>query len=310
MEKNYWKPIRIFLNELDVLQPEKTDAQKRINSSLPVKACLFDVYGTLLISASGDIDQADFSNSSLEYAMDKSGISLISGDEDDQDLQQNMLKAFKNAIKLTHEQKKEQGIPFPEVDFVHIWEAVLRRYADAGRLCLHSEANIMKFTFLFELMSNKLYPMPNMQEVIEIFNQQRFPLGIISNAQFFTPMLMNYFLNNELKEGTDIAQFNSDLVEFSYLKGRAKPDLLLFEELKNRLKKRYGIDAKETLYVGNDMYNDILPASQAGFQTVLFAGDRRSLRWRADMHEMKNVEPDHVILELTDLLAIAGIEYS
>jgi len=309
MEKNYWKPIRNFLDELDVLHPKTTDVQKRINSSHPVRACLFDVYGTLLISASGDIDQTGFSNYALEYAMDKSGIALIAGEASEQDLQKNILKAFKNAVKLKHKQKKEQGIAFPEVDFVHIWEQVLRRYADAGRLCLHSEANIMKFTFLFELMSNKLYPMPGMKDVVETFNQHKIPLGIISNAQFFTPMLMNYFLNNELKEGTGIAQFNSDLVEFSYLKGRAKPDLFLFEELKSQLAKKYGIDAKETLYIGNDMYNDILPANQTGFQTVLFAGDMRSLRWRAGMPELKDVEPDHIILELADLLAIVGLDY-
>jgi putative hydrolase of the HAD superfamily len=58
------------------------------------------------------------------------------------------------------------------------------------------------------------------------------------------------------------------------------------------------------LYVGNDMCNDILPAKTIGFQTALFAGDRRSLRRRADDDCCRGLVPDAIV---TDLRQLTGI---
>jgi putative hydrolase of the HAD superfamily len=55
------------------------------------------------------------------------------------------------------------------------------------------------------------------------------------------------------------------------------------------------------LYVGNDLLNDVLPASKIGFRTALFAGDRRSLRWRENDSRTSGVTPDVVITRLADL---------
>jgi len=45
----------------------------------------------------------------------------------------------------------------------------------------------------------------------------------------------------------------------------------LFQTLENQT------NFSKTLYVGNDMLNDIWTATEAGCRTVLFAGDQRSL---------------------------------
>jgi putative hydrolase of the HAD superfamily len=63
-----------------------------------------------------------------------------------------------------------------------------------------------------------------------------------------------------------------------------------------------GISRTSVLYVGNDMRNDILPATKTGFQTALFAGDRRSLRLREDDPQCKNVVPNLVITDLIQIL--------
>jgi putative hydrolase of the HAD superfamily len=49
------------------------------------------------------------------------------------------------------------------------------------------------------------------------------------------------------------------------------------------------------------MRNDIWPAAAAGCQTVLFAGDARSLRLRADDPDVAGVVPDRVIIELAQI---------
>jgi putative hydrolase of the HAD superfamily len=68
-----------------------------------------------------------------------------------------------------------------------------------------------------------------------------------------------------------------------------------------RLHQQYGILPEDTLYVGNDMLNDIWPAAQCGLKTSLFAGDQRSLRLRETDPRCSDLEPDVIITKLSQL---------
>lgn len=61
------------------------------------------------------------------------------------------------------------------------------------------------------------------------------------------------------------------------------------------------ITPRQTLYVGNDMLNDILPAAQVGFRTALFAADKRSLRLRKDDPRVSQTVPDIVVTNLEEV---------
>jgi putative hydrolase of the HAD superfamily len=76
---------------------------------------------------------------------------------------------------------------------------------------------------------------------------------------------------------------------------------MLFQTAAQKLKER-GILPPHVLYIGNDMLNDIYPAKATGFQTALFAGDRRSLRLRADDPRCKHLNADLVITDLDQLI--------
>jgi putative hydrolase of the HAD superfamily len=122
-------------------------------------------------------------------------------------------------------------------------------------------------------------------------------MGIISNAQFYTPLLFQWFLRKEL----DDLGFNHELLFFSYRFGYAKPSQLLFTMARERLE-AWGILPGQVLYVGNDILNDILPAQNTGFHTALFAGDARSLRMREDDPHCTHTRPDLVITDLIQLI--------
>jgi putative hydrolase of the HAD superfamily len=64
-----------------------------------------------------------------------------------------------------------------------------------------------------------------------------------------------------------------------------------------------GIPVAATLYVGNDMLNDIRPASAVGFKTALFAGDGRSLRLRESDDRCRGRSPDLIVTDLRQLIA-------
>jgi putative hydrolase of the HAD superfamily len=67
---------------------------------------------------------------------------------------------------------------------------------------------------------------------------------------------------------------------------------------------KHGIGLHECIYVGNDMLNDIYCAKSAGCKTVLFAGDRRSLRLRENDERCLAIRPDAVI---TSLIQLSGM---
>jgi putative hydrolase of the HAD superfamily len=66
----------------------------------------------------------------------------------------------------------------------------------------------------------------------------------------------------------------------------------------------YRVSPEEVLYVGNDMRNDIMPATKVGFQGVLFAGDSRSLRLRQKDASCANLIPKATITELNQIFDI------
>jgi putative hydrolase of the HAD superfamily len=138
--------------------------------------------------------------------------------------------------------------------------------------------------------------MPFARELTESLRARGVTLGLVSNAQFYTPLLFEAFWGlSDARLG-----FARGLRLYSYRLGRAKPSQVLFDLARKRLARR-GIPAGRTLFVGNDVLNDILPASRAGFRTCLFAGDRRSLRLRGDDPRCAGVSPSAVVRGLQDL---------
>ncbi len=116
-------------------------------------------------------------------------------------------------------------------------------------------------------------------------SRRRFPgcgtasidLGIVSNAQFYTPIDLTLLIRDQ-SEGIyeDFNElFDPDFTVFSFEWGAAKPDMLLFSKLYDALYERR-ILPQQTVFAGNDLVLDVEPAASAGMKTALFTGDSRS----------------------------------
>jgi putative hydrolase of the HAD superfamily len=247
-----------------------------------IKAVLFDVYGTLLISEAGDISTAE-----------KGAVNNIIGIE--RLLKKHRIardaalfyQEFIDEIEGEIEKRKEEGIDYPEVVIEKIWKNLLP---------FDDDDLIKEFAVEYEMVVNPVYPMPHAQELLFSLRKKNALMGIISNAQFYTPYLFPALLGGSLAD----LGFRDDLTFFSYAFGYGKPSLFLYKKAAECLD-TVGIQRKNVLFVGNDMLKDIYPASTMGFQTALFAGDGRSLRLREDDERCKNLKADMII---TDLLHI------
>ncbi|MBR9986388.1 MAG: HAD family hydrolase, partial [Desulfosarcina sp.] len=154
------------------------------------------------------------------------------------------------------------------------------------------------FALEYELLHNPVYPMPGLEELLWAGKNRRMPMGLISNAQFYTLFLLQWFLDATLED----RGFDQRLVFFSWREGHAKPSTFMFNRAKMVLL-GMGIPTESALVVGNDMRNDILPASAVGFKTALFAGDRRSLRRRESDIRCRDASPDLIVTDLRQLIA-------
>lgn len=300
MADDLQKYIENYLKNTEPLQPIPTGIQKRLKSLSGIRAVLFDIYGTLLISASGDISNTDFSKDSAAKSLRECGFidCKVSGEV----LGRETVDLYFKTIRKFHEmKKKEEAVLLPEVDIIQVWEQVVNSLEQTGSIGLNNTPDYRRLAFIFEMHTNPVYPMPGLKEVIKGFaSESAIDLGIISNSQFYTPIILNFFIADRIAESRYIPYFNNDLVLYSFQHERAKPDPKLFE-LSKQMLKRYGIYPDQVLYVGNDVLNDIYPAVRAGFHTALFAGDKRSLRLREEDDTVRDIVPDIIISELSQL---------
>lgn len=277
-----------LLRELNApLEPETTGETPHLPEIDGIRAVIFDIYGTLFVSASGDISlaQAVERQSAMEAAVTAAGLQPPP--------EPTLTDRFHTAITAAHDRRRNEGIACPEVDIREIWATVL----DGGEP--PESPRIAELAVRYEAAVNPVWPMPGLAALLDELRGNGLRLGIVSNAQFFTPLLFPALL---AKPRADLG-FAPELEVWSYGEREAKPSVALYEKLAAQLK-RAEIPPGAVLYVGNDLRNDIWPAQAVGFKTALFAGDKRSLRWRRDDERLRKVEPDAVV---TDLDQVAGL---
>ena len=268
---------------LHPLTPLPTSLSPRGDLRRSIECILFDIYGTLFISGSGDISlgqQNSLADGRLKQLLTKYAISLSP---------RQILDKLYERIETRHGVLRNQGVDHPEVIIEQVWRQVLG---------IDDQTLIRQFAVEFELIANPAGPMPNLESTLSACRQNGLLLGIISNAQFYTPFLFKWFLNSEIQD----LGFDPGLLFYSYQYEMAKPSPALFNMAAEKLYSK-GIQPGSVLFVGNDMLNDIYPAHSIGFQTALFAGDRRSLRLRTDDPRCADLKPDLVLTDLLQLIS-------
>ncbi len=246
-----------------------------------IQSVLFDVYGTLLISGSGDIGHLE------QEAPGPTGLEALLRNYGFKETPRMIRNMLVSTIKRQHQIKKTMGIEHPEIEIEKIWMEILG---------IDEVTRAKEFGLEWELLTNPVYPMPNVKKVLSQCKRRNFAMGLISNAQFYTPYMFEWLLGTSLNE----LGFNAELIILSYRIGHAKPSALLFQKAREELRAK-GISEGAVLYVGNDMLNDIYPAKAIGFQTALFAGDKRSLRLRQDHPQCKGLGADLILTDLMQL---------
>jgi len=284
--------VQLIRSKSFPLEPEATGVEPDLPGIPEIRALVFDVYGTLFISGSGDISLAKAENRSpaLAESIREAGWSLDGPEAD-------LSERFHTTLERFREKRRSEGISWPEVRIEEVWETFIGELESDHRLS--GSGCLKRAVVAFECRVNPCWPMPGLRELLAEIRRKELPMGIVSNAQFYTPLLF------EALSGSDLAGhgFAPDLCVWSYRERIGKPDTKLYRVLVRQLES-LSIAPSSVLYVGNDIRNDIWPAGKSGFRTALFAGDKRSLRMRKDDPDCRTVRPDVTLTHLTQILEV------
>ncbi len=277
-----------------------------------VRAVLWDVYGTLLGHPMGDLANHSLMERNTRRAFRETARMYGLDDFLNGDAAVELRKLYDSEIQRVHRRKERRGISSPEVRIERVWLAILRQLQARG---YHPRERIdlnlaFKVAYFFDHTQQFKVLYPGARQTLNAIRKRGLRQGIISNAQFYTPLTLNMLLREAENSGADPMRrlFDPKLVFFSYKLGVAKPNLLAFEKARHYLE-QMRIEPAQVVLVGNDIYFDATLAHRTGFQAVLFAGDRRSITLRTDDPDLGRFEPDGVIKELIQLLDILGIAH-
>ncbi len=290
--------VQRWRSSLSPVAPVPTDMTARLEPLAGIRGVIFDLYGTLFVSAAGEIGHAAGDHEDCLRAVLRRYHLPVRGDAGDC----CTTAVWRDCIVRSHAAGRARGIVHPEIEIRDIWRESLEIMDHEG-LLEHpavEDATVERIALAYEAAVNPVWPMPDARRMIVGLRNQGLRLGIVSNAQFFTPFLFDALMDAPSQE----LGFDTRLCVWSYRMGEAKPSLRLFEYL---LENAAGLDIRhpsELLYVGNDMLNDVYAAHQAGLRTALFAGDRRSLRLRDEIPRCRDLQPDVVLTGLMDLRCV------
>lgn len=276
------------------VQPPK-EAQPKLAQIDGIRAVVFDIYGTLFSSGVGDISLAteEDRNDALRQTLLENGIHLT-----DKGLAGRLDHRLHNQIRRHQSEREKAGITYPEVEIRAVWTDFLLALARDQWSEETDAVDAANLAIDYETRVNPTSPMPALAETLDALQGRGLVMSIVSNAQFYTPLLFEAFLNQSYES----LGLCPKCAIWSYRLLEAKPSKELYKQAAANLYKHYNILPKETLYVGNDMRNDIWPAQETGLKTALFAGDRLSLRRREDDPDCRKTKPDLEITHLEQLL--------
>lgn len=224
------------------------------------RAVAIDIYGTLLAAAQSEPGAA---------GMDESAAATDGRlEEEAPGFPPDMKARLRAVVGSDHAASRARGVPWPEVDAVSVFERALGLDAkDAARACVAWECAV-----------NPSAPLSGARAFLARCAAAGLPVGIVSNAQFYTPLFIEAAYGAPLFGPAGLG-FDPDLSFWSFERIRAKPDPYMFWLLAKELRKR-GVEASDACYIGNDALNDCAAAAEAGFMTVLFSGDPPSFKPR------------------------------
>lgn len=295
---------------------EKPAARPHLVRLDGIRAVLWNVYGTLLAIAGGELWFEHPQQFVMDVALDKTiqefkmwaAMTRRPGQPADY-----LRRVYTD---LLTEQKTVPGgtEKYPEVAAERLWEAFVKkllqkdyRFDTSFFGSLNEYSKKIAYFFHASLQATACYR--GTAAALRQVKRRGLAQGLLADGQSFTLVQLQRGLAGQDESARADELLDAGLCVLSHdVRGR-KPSERLFRHAVQALTAR-GIAADEVLHVGSRMTQDVLPAKRLGMRTALFVGDKASLQPTAE--ELKKLlkdpatRPDGLLTELEQIGEILG----
>ncbi|MGL6072549.1 MAG: HAD family hydrolase [Fimbriiglobus sp.] len=280
---------------------------------LPVKAVLWNIYGTLLAVPGGELQFEAAIDFVMDAALDKTiqefkmwnSMSRKPGAP-----AAYMKELYKKALTALQLQGSG-GEKFPETLSEKIWDDIVKKlqqkdYTFDATLYGGLDDLTKKIAYFFHASIQGCGAYEGACDAIRLIADGGRVQGLLGDGQCFTFAQLQRSLGQQ-ENGFPAANFfPANLRIISAEKRAKKPSDTLFGAAVAALAAR-GISPSETLHIGSSLTRDIGPAKKHGMRTALFAGDKASLQATGDQLKDPATRPDVLLTELSQIANVLGM---
>lgn len=308
-----------FLADRDLIWPRPPEpvvpkATPFVKSIVGLRAIIWNVYGTLLNIADGELLHLVDDPLRMEVALDKTvqefnmWNSMYRKPGAPWELMFQQYKPLLEDLRLTGKVQRGES---PEVDSSRLWKVLVERLlqknhtwdaAIYGDLEDYSE----KIAYFFHAALQGCEAAPEAKDAILECHELGLLQGLAGDGQAFTLSHANRLLDPGRK--TILSQcLASGCTSFSYEVGARAPNSRVYERCLEVLRE-FGVQSDQILVVSSRLVEDLAPAKQLGLWTALYAGNKYSLRATSQQVRDPELKPDRILTRLGQIRQIAGNE--
>jgi FMN phosphatase YigB (HAD superfamily) len=277
-----------------------------------IRAVLWNVYGTLLRIAGGELWFTHPQEFVMNVALDKTiqEFKMWASMSRKPGQPAEYLKQLYDSALM-----EQQAVPggtekYPEVCSDRLWESLLKKLFqkdykfDAGFYgSLNEFSRKVAYFFHASLQGTACYK--RAAEALSLVADNGLKQGLLADGQCFTRVQLQRGLAAQDSSLVFDKVFDKDLIVLSYETRGRKPSERLFRHAVAALAQQ-GLAPNQVLHVGTSIARDLLPARRVGMRTALFARDRTSLQASAEQLKEPASRPDVLLTKLSQIVEVIG----
>jgi hypothetical protein len=273
-----------------------------------VRGVVWNVYGTLLNIADGELLQLVDDPLRMEVALDKTvqefnmWNSMYRKPGAPWELMFQQYQPLVTELRLTGKVRRGETA---EIDSARVWRILVERllqkkYTWDEALYGDLEAYCQKIAWFFHRALQGCGPAEGAAEALFALATRGVVQGLVGAGQCFTVAELRRHLEEGAGLGRRPLPLAAGCLSLSSELGAAPPTERLFTPVLETLG-NLGIAPGEVLYVSSRLVADLAPAKRLGLRTALFAGDKTSLRATGTQVRDPELQPDRILTALNQI---------
>jgi FMN phosphatase YigB (HAD superfamily) len=297
-----------------VSAPQPVRAKPTLKPLPDIKGVLWSVYGTLLTIQDGELLHEHPEDLRMQVAMEKTIEQFhmwYSMHREKGAPWEGMLRQYRKIVQqLAMVGTKRKG-DRPHVDSARTWHTIIDRlianeYQWEESLASNADDLAVKVAYFFHAMLQGVRAAPHVADVLVRLSQSHLRQGLLADTQRFTFAQLVHALGGTDRLPNSNELFSPTLLIESHRFGIRKPSETLFARAAHRVEK-LSLDPEQVLYVSHRLEGDLAIASEFGFRTALYAGDRKCCPVTPEQLKDPDLRPDRLITDLQHVMDLVAV---